>query len=105
MTETASLMIHICDQRRGYKVTFSTEEQAITFLTPKTSTHTWWEIGAGDHTGTGSVPATWTELLDFLYPICEHGLSLDLCNGPNHYMTADEERAMDFQYSDAPSGF
>jgi hypothetical protein len=33
-------------------------------------------------------------LLDFLYPSCEHGLSADLCMGPNHYPTADQERAM-----------
>jgi len=103
--ETASLIVHICAERRGYKVTFSNEEQAIAFLTPKTSTHTWWEISAEDHTGTGSVPMSWTKLQDFLYPACEHGLSLDLCSGPNHYMTADQEQAMGWDYSDAPAGF
>lgn len=105
--ETATLHIHICDQRRGYDATFTTEDQAIAFLTAKRATknHTWWELGAEDHTGTGSVPATWTRLVDFLYPTCEHGLSLELCYGPNHYMSAAQEQAMDWQYSDAPSGF
>lgn len=99
MTQTATLQIHICAARRGYRVTFSTQAQAIAFLSARTKTHAWDELEGG------SVPAEWTELLDYLYPLCEHGLSLNLCNGPNHYMTADEEQAMDFQYADAPSGF
>ena len=108
-TETATLHVHICAERRGYNVTFSTEDQALAFLAPKASTHTWWELGAdGQPEGQDnapSIPATWTRLLEFLYPVCEHGLSADLCYGPNHYMTADQERAMDWQYADAPSGF
>ena len=105
MSETATLHIHICDQRRGYNVTFATEDQAIAFLAPRQSTHTWWELGAEDHSPVRSVPVTWTKLLDFLYPTCEHGLSLDLCHGPTHYMSAAEEQAMGWDYSDAPSGF
>lgn len=95
MTETATLLIHICDQRRAYRATFSTEEQAIAFLAPRSSTHSWEEIPSapGDGCGNGSVPVTWYKLLDFLYPLCEHGMSLDLCEGPNHYMTAYEEAA------------
>lgn len=27
-----------------------------------------------------------------LYPTCEHGLSLQLCSGPSHYLTYDQER-------------
>lgn len=96
---TATLLIHICNQRRAFRVTFSTEAQAIDFLSCRTSTHNWEEIG------TGSVPAHWTALLDFLYPVCEHGLSLDLCYGLNHYMSVEQEEAMGWQYADAPSGF
>lgn len=33
-------------------------------------------------------------LLEILYPHCEHGLSADLCMGPNHYPTAEQEREM-----------
>ena len=101
-TETATIHIHICDQRRGYNVTFSTEHQAIDYLTPRSSTHTWWELNQNDG---GSVPQSWSRLLDFLYPLCEHGLSLDLCHGPDHYMSAAQEHAMGWDYSDAPAGF
>jgi hypothetical protein len=102
---TATLLIHICAARRAYRATFSTQAQAIAFLSARTATHNWDEIPGLHGEGLGSVPAEWTELLDYLYPICEHGLSLDLCNGPMHYMSAAEEQAMDFQYADAPSGF
>jgi hypothetical protein len=97
--ETATLHIHICDQRRGYNVTFSTQTQAIEFLTRRMDgNHNFWET-------TGSVPGTWMKLIEFMHPQCEHGLSLDLCYGPNHYMSADQERAMGWGYVDAPSGF
>ena len=103
--ETATLQIHICDQRRSYKATFSTEAQALAFLAPRSTTHAWEEIRHLHGQDAGSVPATWTKLLDFLYPTCEHGLSLDLCAGPDHYMSAAQEQAMGWDYSDAPSGF
>jgi hypothetical protein len=103
-TETATIHIHICDQRRGYNATFSTEAQALEFLARRGSSHAFWELNT-ENDGPGSVPATWTQLLDYLYPTCEHGLSLDLCHGPDHYMSASQERAMDFQYADAPAGF
>jgi hypothetical protein len=102
---TATLHVHICSERRGYNVTFSTEDQAIAFLAPKSSTHAWWELTPEDASGVaGSVPASWVKLLDFLYPLCEHGMAGD-CYGPNHFMTAEQEQAMDWQYADAPSGF
>lgn len=99
IAQTASLMIYICDQRRSYKATFSTEEQALAFLAPRTSTHTWWELGAEDHSDP-SVPVTWSKLLDFLYPLCEHQMSLDSCYGPDHFMSADQERMMGWDYMD-----
>lgn len=102
---TATLLIHVCAARRAYKATFSTEDQAITFLAARTSTHNWEEIRGLHVEGGGSVPADWHKLLDYLYPLCEHGMSLDLCEGPDHYMTAAQEQAMGWDYSDAPSGF
>jgi hypothetical protein len=33
------------------------------------------------------------ELEAYLYPTCEHGLSLDLCYGPQHYPYDEDERA------------
>jgi len=29
-----------------------------------------------------------------LYPVCEHGMSADLCMGPDHFMSAAQEAAM-----------
>jgi len=106
MSETATLHVHLCAERRGYNVTFSTEAQAIAFLEPKSKTHTWWELNTENSAGaTGSVPATWTKLEEFLYPTCEHGMDLQSCYGPQHFMSADQERAMGWDHSDAPSGF
>ncbi|QZE10483.1 hypothetical protein SEA_SCOOBYDOOBYDOO_137 [Mycobacterium phage ScoobyDoobyDoo] len=34
-----------------------------------------------------------TRLLSAIYPLCEHGMSADLCEGPQHYPYDDEERA------------
>jgi hypothetical protein len=104
-TETATLRIHICAERRSYRATFSTQAQAITFLSARTKTHNWDEIKDVFYPGSGSVPSTWYDLLDYLYPTCEHGMSADLCYGPDHYMSAAQEAAMDWGYSDAPAGF
>lgn len=104
MTETATIHVHVCKQRRGYNVTFSTQDQLVDFLSARSSTHAWWELNT-ENGGPGSVPVTWTRALEFLYPVCEHGLSLELCYGPDHYMSADQERAMGWEYSDAPRGF
>lgn len=94
-----ALEIHICNQRRSYIARFTTEDQAITFLERKVSTHAPFEIKAEP------IPAEAQKLLEWMYPICEHGLSADLCEGPNHYMTAAQEQAMGWDYSDAPAGF
>jgi hypothetical protein len=83
----ATLEIHICAERRGYRATFATEDQAIAFLSRKTSTHAFWEIEGQP------VPATWTRLLGFLYPTCEHGLSESNCYGPQHYYFDEDEQA------------
>jgi hypothetical protein len=102
---TATLLIHICAARRAYRVTFSSQAQAIAFLEARKATHTWDEIPGLHGEGLGSVPIEWHELINYLYPLCEHGMSLDLCHGPMHFMSAAQEQAMDWAYSDAPSGF
>lgn len=33
-------------------------------------------------------------LMDYLFPQCEHQMSAELCMGPDHFMSADQERAM-----------
>lgn len=30
---------------------------------------------------------------EYFFPLCEHGMSLQLCCGPNHYPSAFQERA------------
>jgi hypothetical protein len=86
--DTATLLIHVCARRRAYRVTFATEDQALAWLGARSSTHAWEEVDGG------SVPESWSRLLDYLYPLCEHGMSESLCEGPDHYMTAEQERAM-----------
>lgn len=83
-----TLQIHICDQRRSYKVTFTgpnAEDQALTFVTARSSTH------AMDELEDTPVPDQYTRLLDWLYPTCEHGMK-GACYGPQHYYMDDEER-------------
>lgn len=85
-----SLEIHIIDQRRSYRVSFATEAQALAFVTARSSTHAVWEIDELP------IPATATALLELLYPICEHGLSLSNCYGPQHYYFDETEQALGY---------
>lgn len=91
MRETGTLEIHICDERRGYRATFSDEDQAIAFLERKHDrNHTWWELNDQP------LPRTWEKLLAYLYPTCHHGMSADLCMdpiGPHHFGTREWEIA------------
>lgn len=34
------------------------------------------------------------ELSDVLFPTCEHGMSADLCTGPDHYPSREQEMQM-----------
>lgn len=99
-----ALEIHICDQRRSYVAKFSTEDQAVRFVQARQSTHAISEVAEMDKSAE-PVPVEWTRLLDLLYPMCEHQMSLSSCYGPDHFMSADQERAMGWDYSDAPAGF
>lgn len=81
MTTPIVLDVHVCDQRRSYKATFATEDQALAFCRARGATHA---IGPWD-------PETfpWDEVpaLDaYFNPTCHHGLSQWLCADPvNHY--------------------
>lgn len=33
-------------------------------------------------------------LMDYFFPTCEHGMSLSLCMGPDHFPSAEQERAL-----------
>jgi hypothetical protein len=48
--------------------------------------HAWFELEDAP------IDQRYGRLLDFLYPQCEHGLSLQNCYGPQHYHLDDEER-------------
>jgi len=89
MFVTVQIMLHICDARRGYRVTWTGRPQdvakrVIAFLDARKSTHAW---------DVEELPAGMPELDAYLYPTCEHGLSLDLCYGPQHYPYDEDERA------------
>lgn len=94
---TAVLEVHICRDRRSYRATFENEQAAVAFIERRSSTHAFAAIG--------DIPAGWEALAEALWPTCEHGMSLSSCYGPDHFMSAAQEAAMDWQYSDAPSGF
>lgn len=76
---------HICTERRSYKVTFSTEQQAIDFIKARWKTHVVreWEDGCIE----------WDQFLalyDLLHPLCDHGLSASNCMGPDHWCSPEE---------------
>lgn len=77
-----AIEVHICDQRRSYNAKFSTEDQAIDFVTRKSSTCAFHEID--------EIPADWNAFYELMNPKCEHGMSADLCYGPAHYATYEE---------------
>lgn len=70
---------HICAERRSYKVTFTDEDQAIAWMEAKSSTHAFHEVEESP------IPDEAVQLLEFLHPTCDHGLSASLCEGPGHY--------------------
>lgn len=81
----------ITEQGRSYRVTFRNEDQALAFIAARTTTHTFSEVE--DKLIDFGAPDAWknVKLSAVLYPSCEHGMSLDLCAGPQHYpYDADE---------------
>lgn len=79
-----TLEVAICNQRRSYVAKFATEQQAISFIERKSSTHAFYEM---------DVPDSAAALLEVLYPTCPHGLSASNCYGPQHYYFDQEEQA------------
>lgn len=88
---TVVLDIHVCAQRRTFRVTFegpNAEAMAIAFCTVRESTHAVWEVD------TAPIDYSLFPLLsDYLHPTCEHGLSASNCYGPQHYYFDEEEQA------------
>lgn len=86
------LDVHLCDQRRCYQVTFMAgpvaDATAAAFIAARTSYTAIEEVGDAECDDYAAWPLTYAAL----YPECEHGLSLRLCEGPMHYMSAAQER-------------
>lgn len=73
-----------------YTGSFSTEEQALAFMSDRGMTHSFGEIEEFP------IPDTATRLLDTLYPTCHHGMDGRMCLDPygdNHFGSAEWERA------------
>jgi hypothetical protein len=88
------LDVHICDQRRSYRVTFApgNDQVAANFVNSRRNYCAIMELAEMDHDAPAVDYNVWPLFYDALYPTCEHGLSLQLCEGPDHYMSAAQER-------------
>lgn len=86
-----TLLMHVCAQRRAYRVTFEAgphaEDLALAFVQARLSTHAVSEIE--EH----PIDERYGRLLDELYPTCTHGLDASNCYGPQHYYYDEEEQA------------
>lgn len=77
------LLVHLCAERRTSRVTFEAgaDTLAALFIAAHGSVCTI----AQDYDAAPVADSEWTATLAALNPECEHGLSLQLCSGPNHY--------------------
>jgi hypothetical protein len=78
------LDVHICDQRRTYRATFATDAAAADFIARKGATCAFW-IANDEETEGDAIYAAFPLAYAALFPLCEHGLSAQLCSGPNHF--------------------
>lgn len=85
---------HHCANGVTFTVTFTgpdADARCVTYMTERGMTHAFCTPYEADDTRAREV-----DLADFpltfahLNPICEHGLALDLCYGPQHYATDAE---------------
>jgi hypothetical protein len=94
MTETyppIRFWVSVCDNPGVcFKVTFTgrnAEDMALEFMSRRSATHSFAEDE--DH-NTESL-AQYPRYADRMFPSCEHGMSADLCEGPEHYATDAQE--------------
>jgi hypothetical protein len=69
---------------KTYTVT-GNEDQLLTYISRKTSTTLF--------DATDSLPGSWVRLDAIVYPQCEHGMSAQMCSGPNHFGEASDDWA------------
>jgi hypothetical protein len=100
-----ALEVHICDQRRSYTARFDSGDLAVAFMRRKVDEAHTAGYAYGNYSINemedqpvapviGPVTPDVLRLLAELYPTCEHGMSLELCSGPEHFLSAEQERAM-----------
>lgn len=53
-----------------------------------------YHVATLDLEGTDNPAPIGEALSDYFFPTCEHGMSADLCSGPEHFMTREQEMAM-----------
>ena len=79
----------------SYVAEFASGDQAVAFIERNSGNHAFSEIEDQPVAPpVGPVTPDIIRLLDALYPTCEHGMSLALCCGPDHFPSAAQERAM-----------
>lgn len=83
-----ALLAEVGERGHKYVVRFATEDQAVAYVEPRWETHRFSELKDEPINGHKH-----QRLYDLLYPTCEHGLSLENCNGPQHYWFDEEEQA------------
>lgn len=84
---------------RTYPVSFygeAAEDNALAFIARRTDLTFFEAEGDEPH----QVGDEFTRLLAVLYPTCEHGMSADLCMGPEHYGTAEMDYMTDYYNGD-----
>lgn len=112
-TTRVTLDVDLCSERVCTTITFRSGDDAIAYLSRNSHRVDVHEIVPEvRYFGRGAGQIEWVDpdvtpsiafgpqtpdierLIDRLYPQCDHGLALDLCMGPDHYPTYEQERAM-----------
>lgn len=87
---TDSIALDVSSDGQSYRVVFegsTAEARATAYRAARTATHHFTEAPDAPFSH-GAFP----QLAADLYPICEHGMSADLCYGPQHYCSDEEIR-------------
>jgi hypothetical protein len=89
-TDAITLDVH--GDSQSYRVVFEGSDAqawALAYRAARSRTHHFSEAGDAPFSH-----AAFPAFADALYPTCEHGMSAELCMGPDHFMSYDQERAL-----------